>query len=330
MGRNSKFQWWGGSCLQSPSWWHQSWVSCPPCPATAPTPHPGKMCQLGLCYLHCNAAGWSWGRHRVCSHGEKRQEQHCFPCLHACGVTVPVVTQAAAGKLQVSFPKGLETMLLFKKNWYWKRKAGLESLSGNACRMQIFERRIAKSEWLLNHNKSYLAFLQCLSSYVLFTNINTWSSTTHLAKHCAVWELSHPSLVKEQTCEVSGDCPPHIRQDMCSSGWNTANLSAWVGRNLSLVALRIYLSRDLVIDPENEILKTAGDETNSSFPAMFFELFCVHPMHWQCGDVTPFRSLSPACPVGILLETNYQETHLLCGESEFVIITTPLISTHIC
>lgn len=62
----------------------------------------------------------------------------------------------------------------------------------------------------------------------------------------------------------------------------------------------------------------------------FFELFSVCPMHWQCRDVTPFRLLSPACPVGILLETDYQETRLLCGESEFVIITTPLISTHIC
>lgn len=243
---------------------------------------------------------------------------------------VYVVIQAAAGKLKVPFPKGLETTLLFKKNWYWKRKAGLESLSGNACRMQIFESSIAKPEWLLNHNKPYLAFLQCLSSYVLFTNINTWSSTTHLAKHCAVWELSHPSLADEQTCGVSGGCLPHIRQDICSSGWSTAKISAQVGRNLSLVSLGIYLSRDLVTNPENKILKTAGDKTNSTFPAIFFEFFCVHPMLQQCGDVTTFRCLSSACPVGILLETDYQETHLLCGESEFVIITTPLISTHIC
>lgn len=196
--------------------------------------------------------------------------------------------------------------------------------------MQIFESSNAKPEWLLNHNKSCLAFLQCLLSYVLFTNINTWSSTTHLAKQCAVWELSHPSLVDEQTCGVSGGCPPHVRQDICSSGWNMAKISAWVGRNLSLVALGIYLSRDFTTDPENKILKTAGDKTKLTFPAVFFELFCVHPMHWQCGDVIPFRFLSPACPVGILLETDYQETHLLCGESEFVIITTPLISTHIC
>lgn len=82
--------------------------------------------------------------------------------------------------------------------------------------------------------------------------------------------------------------------------------------------------------PRKKIVKTAEDQRNSTFPAIFFELFCVHPTHWQCGDVTSFRFLSPACPVGIRLETDYQETHLLCGESEFVIITTPLISTHIC
>lgn len=293
MGRNSKYQWWGGSFLQSPSWWHQSWGVLPSLPCHSPnsTPWQNVPARFVLPSLQCckdGCAGRSWGRHRVCSHGEQRQEQDCFPCLHAWGVTVPVVTQAAAGKLKVPFPKGLETTLLFKKNWYWKRKAGLESLSGNACRMQIFERSIAKSEWLLNHNKSYLAFLQCLSSYALFTNINTWSSTTHLAKHCAVWELSHPSLVKEQTCGVSGDCPPHIRQDMCSSSWNMANISAWVGRNLSLVALRIYLSRDLVIYPENEILKTAGDETNSAFPAIFFLAFLC-PSNalatWRCQPV---------------------------------------------
>lgn len=40
-----------------------------------------------------------------------------------------------------------------------KKKAELESLSGNACRVQIFESSTAKPEWLLNHNKSYLAFL---------------------------------------------------------------------------------------------------------------------------------------------------------------------------
>lgn len=49
--------------------------------------------------------------------------------------------------------------LCFFKKWDRKRKAGLESLSGNACRVQIFESSTTKAEWLLNHNKSYLAFL---------------------------------------------------------------------------------------------------------------------------------------------------------------------------
>lgn len=46
------------------------------------------------------------------------------PCLWSHSL-VPVVTQAAAGKLKVPIPKGLETTLLFKKIGTGKEKLGL-------------------------------------------------------------------------------------------------------------------------------------------------------------------------------------------------------------
>lgn len=229
--------------------------------------------------------------------GKRGKSRDCFPCLHACGVTA---WSLWAHRLQQASPKFhfqgvwkppcfLKKLVLEKKSWawYWKRKAGLKSLSGNVCRMQIFESSIAKPEWLLNHNKSYLAFLQCLSSYVLFTNINTWSSTTHLAEHCALWELSHPSLVDEQTCGVSGDCLPHVRQDICSSGWNMAKISAWAGRNLSLVALGIYRSRDLVTDPEKNREDCRGPKKLNFSSYLFWAFLCPSNAlaMWRCHPI---------------------------------------------
>lgn len=137
-----------------------------------------------------------------------------------------------------------------------------------------------------------------------------------------MWELSHPSLVDEQTCGVSGGCLPHIRQDICSSGWNTAKISAQVGRNLSLASLGNYLSRDLVTNPENKILKTAGDKTNSTFPAIFFELFCVHPMLRQL-EMSPHLGF---CLLHAWLVFSWKpiiKRHIYCVANQNLLLSPP-------
>lgn len=182
---------------------------------------PGRVCATFIAFIRKDGcAGWSRGRKRICRYGGR--EVSAGTAFHASMSVEPQPgslwshrLQRASSKTRFHFQRVGKPLCFFKK-WERKRKVGLESLSGNACRVQIFESSTAKPEWLLNHNKSYLAFLQCLSSYVLFTNINTWSSTTHLAKYCAVWELLHPSSVDDQTCGVGSD-PPRPASDRISA-----------------------------------------------------------------------------------------------------------------
>lgn len=134
MGRNSRFQWWGGSFQPLPPWWHQSWgslPSCPPCPATAPTPHTWAKCSSSVCVTFINAckngcSGWSWGETQgLFTRGAEARTGLLSmpPCLWRHSL-VPAVIQAAAGKLKVPFPKGLETTLLFKRIGTGKEKLG--------------------------------------------------------------------------------------------------------------------------------------------------------------------------------------------------------------
>lgn len=89
------------------------------------------MSQLCLCYLHQCLQGWecrvqleeiqglfTWGT-------EAKTGLLSMPPCQWSHSLVPVVTQAAAGKLKVPFPKGLETTLLFKKTGTGKEKLGL-------------------------------------------------------------------------------------------------------------------------------------------------------------------------------------------------------------
>lgn len=104
-----------------------------PYPATAPAPHTSPKCPSSVCVSSIamptrmgvqDEAGRGMGSVHMGKRGKNRE---CFPCLHACGATACgcVVTQAAAGKLKVPFPKGLETTLLHKKIGTGKEKLGL-------------------------------------------------------------------------------------------------------------------------------------------------------------------------------------------------------------
>lgn len=117
----------------------------------------------GLCYLHCThpegcMRGMKPGRNCVCTFGWEGQAQGLLfipPCLRSHRL-VPAITGCNV-QPQRPVSKGVGNHSASLKHGTGKAK--LESLSGNACRVKIFESSTAKPEWLLNHNKSYLAFL---------------------------------------------------------------------------------------------------------------------------------------------------------------------------
>lgn len=110
-------------------------ASCPPAlPALLqPQPHPhwqnvpAQFVLFSSIPARMAVQGEAGGRHRVCSHGEQRQEQGCFPCLHACGATAWSLwshrLQQASSKFQfqrvwkpLCF---LKKLVPEKKSWAW-------------------------------------------------------------------------------------------------------------------------------------------------------------------------------------------------------------------